>query len=262
MEVIISKYDMILDNMTWSYSSVSSFTTCPAMFKYTYIDAVKRKNNFFSEYGSFSHKILEDYFRNKLDIMELALYYENNYTKNIVSFAPPYPAGMDEKYYKQGLDFFLDFNFEKDKYDIAYIEKKIEATHNDIKLVVKPDLILKEKDTNKHILIDYKTSTPFIKDKPDMKKINEYKKQLYLYSYFINEHLSEKIDLIKLWFLRLNKWYEFDYNADDAADTVNWFYSTILDIKDEEEFPPCDIVKNAYFCQNICSCHDDCQYCS
>ena len=55
--------------MTWSYSSVNSFATCPHMFKLTYIDSVNRKNNFFSEYGLFSHKILENYFKDKLDIM-------------------------------------------------------------------------------------------------------------------------------------------------------------------------------------------------
>ena len=256
----ISKYDFILDNMTWSYSSVSSFGICPTMFKLSYIDAVKRNGNFFSDFGSFSHKILEEYFRNKLDIMELSQYYEKNYTNNIISFAPPYPKGMSEKYYEQGLQFFDNFDFDKNKYDIIDIENKIETVHNDIKLVLKPDLILKDKNNNKTLLIDYKTSTPFKGDKPDMKKIDEYKKQLYLYSYFINNTSETKIDIIKLWFLRLNKWYEFDYNESDAGDVVNWFYYTILDIKSEEEFEPCDTKKNAYFCENICSTKEFCPY--
>ena len=257
---ITYKYETILDNMAWSYSSVNSFATCPHMFKLTYIDSVNRKNNFFSEYGLFSHKILENYFKDKLDIMELALYYENDYAKSIISPPPPYPAGMSEKYYNQGLEFFLNFDFDKEKYNIIYIEKKIQAIFNDIKLVAKPDLILKEKDTGKNILLDYKTSVPFIKEIPNMKKIDEYKKQLYLYSYFTNEQLHANIDIIKLWFLRVNKWYEFAYNEDEAADVVNWFYSTILDIKSEEVFPPCDIKKNAYFCDNLCSVKEHCKY--
>jgi hypothetical protein len=93
-----------------------------------------------------------------------------------------------------------------------------------------------------------------------LKKIDEYKKQLYLYSYFINNTSETKIDIIKLWFLRLNKWYEFDYNESDAGDVVNWFYYTILDIKSEEEFEPCDTKKNAYFCENICSTKEFCPY--
>ena len=66
-----SKYDYILGNLKFSYSSANTFNTCAYAFKLTYIDAVERENNFFGVYGSFMHLILEKYFNKELDFLNL-----------------------------------------------------------------------------------------------------------------------------------------------------------------------------------------------
>ena len=254
-------YNMTLDNMKFSYSSVTSFITCPYMFFLTYIQYEKRSSNFYADFGSFMHLVLEKYFTGELDIMELASYYEEHYDENVKSDVPAYPVGIGDRYKADGMLFFENFDFNKDDYEVVFVEDIIETTHNDIKLVVKPDLVLKDKKTGEYLLLDYKTSNPFSKDgKPDKKKMADYRKQMYLYAYFINHNREYKISKIRLWFVRVNKFDEFDYVEEDAGDVVNWFFNGILNIKFEEEFPPCDTVKNKFFCNCLCSMKAHCNF--
>jgi hypothetical protein len=253
--------DMTLENMKFSYSSVSSFNTCAYGFYLSYIQYAERTGNWFSDFGLLMHETLERYFKGELEIMELAGFYEENYPKMVTSDAPPYPAGIADRYYADGLRFFEEFDFNKDDYEVVFVEDIIETTHNDIKLVVKPDLVLKDKKTGEYLLLDYKTSNPFSKDgKPDKKKMADYRKQMYLYAYFINHNRDYKISKIRLWFVRVNKFDEFDYVEEDAGDVVNWFFNGILNIKFEEEFPPCDTTKNKFFCMNLCGVSAFCPY--
>ena len=253
-------YKMVTDNMVYSFSSVSSFKTCPLMFKLTYINSEDRGKNWYADFGLLMHEVLEKYFKGELDIMELSTFYEENYSKLVTSPPPPYPAGIAVRYYEDGLEFLNNFDFQKDNYNIISIEDEIKTTFNDIKLVVKPDLVLQEKSTGDVILFDYKTSNPFKDDKPDKKKIKDYVNQTYLYSYFINHTKDIKISKIKLWFVRINKWYEFDYNEEEAGNVVNWFYDGILNIRFEENFDHCDTVKGKFFCQNLCSVSSQCPF--
>ena len=256
----MSKYDFILDEMRFSYSSVTNFITCPHQFFLTYIQCENRGKNWYSDFGLLMHETLEKYFKDELDIMELSKYYQDNYSKVVTSEPPPFPKGIADRYYEDGIVFFDNFDFDKDNYEILNIEDKVETTYNNINLVLKPDLVLKEKKTGDVILYDYKTSNPIKSGKWDKKKLEEYHRQMYLYAYFINHTTDIKINKIKLWFVRINKFDEFDYVEKDAEDVVDWLFFKVLDIQFAEEFPPCDIEKNKFFCSQLCSMRSFCKY--
>lgn len=251
---------MVVENMRFSYSSVTSFITCPYGFKLSYIDYNDRSKNWYSDFGLLMHDVLEKHFKDELDIMELSQYYEEQYSIQVTSPAPPYPVGIAERYYDDGLNFFNNFDFNKSNYEIIHIENSIETTYNGVKLIVKPDIVLKDKTTGDTYLVDYKTSDPFKYPSQGKKKLEEYRKQMYLYAYFINHTTDIKINKIKLWFVRINKFDDFDYVEEEAGNVVNWFYNGVLNIQVEEEFPPCDTKKNKFFCQQLCSVSQFCQY--
>ena len=258
--VIMGEYNFILDNMRYSHSSASLFETCKYAFYLTYIECSERSNNFYSDYGLFVHDIMEKYFRRELDVMELSQYYIENYNKLVVSPPPSYPVGIDQKYYDSGLYFFDNFVFDIDNYETIIIEDKIDSVLNDIRLVVKPDLVLRHKETGKNYLIDYKSSNPYKYGKLDAKKVDGYKKQMYLYSYFLEAENNIKIDEIKLWFIRMNTVEVFPYESYMGEDTVKWFYNTILKSKEETDFEPNNTKENNYFCTQICSMRNICPY--
>ena len=248
-----------LDVMKYSFSSVSSFETCPYGFKLTYLDAVPRESNFFSVFGSYCHDILEKFFRGELEVWDLADYYEENYTKFMTIPPPPYPAGMGSQYFDDGLFFFENFEFDKDKYEILLIEDKIELKHKDFSLVIKPDLILKNKETGKLVLLDYKTSK-LKGNKYDDKKMEDYKRQFYLYVFFYWIAKGIEIDKIFVWFIRNNQFKEIPIDRFKMQETIEWFENGITKIKNEMEWKANTDKSNNYFCSFLCSVKNSCIY--
>jgi len=254
-----NEYDFILDNMRFSYSSANSFDTCPHGFFLTYIDAEDRIQNFFSQFGLYVHDILEKWFNNELDLFELPMYYEDHYEENITLSPPPYPKGMAQSYYDDGLNFFENISFDKEKYELISTEDAISYEYNDIKLIIKPDLILKDKESGEMILFDYKTSKLGKNKKKNQEKIDGYLVQFYLYVVFLWIAKDIEINKILVWFVRNQDIMEFAVDPYKAQEAVEWFESTITKIKNETEWKANLDKKNDYFCRFICSTFSECQ---
>ena len=255
------EYDFILDSMTYSFSSASSYETCPYGFYLTYIEAKDRKKNFYSDFGLLCHKIMELYFANELEENEMANYYLDHYDEFVTSPPPTYPKGIDQKAYIEGLEFFKDFSFNKEDYEVVFIEETVyyEEISDNFKLVVKPDLVLKDKKTGEYIMIDYKTSK-LKENKWDDVKIEGYKRQFLLYIHYLQTEKNIKIDKLQVWFIKNKILKTIPFTSDEVNEKVNWFKQTIEKIKTETEWNPNNSKSNAYFCHNLCSVADDCEY--
>jgi uncharacterized protein YfeS len=227
------------------------------MWRLTYIDKEDRNSNFWSEYGSFCHKLLEEYFSGNLEIEDMTEYYEKNYSLNVLMLPPSFPKGMAEKYYQSGLDFFCNFGsygVKRENYEVLGIEEGFTTSYDDILLIVKPDLILRNKKTNKVTLLDYKTS------KFDEKKLDGYKNQLYVYAYFLWAEKHIEVDRIMVWFLRDQKLCEIENNPLEIQKALDWIKETRNKIAEETEWIPNLSKENEYFCSYICSVKNSCKY--
>lgn len=250
--------DSVIRNMTFSYSNMSSFDTCRWGWKLNYIDAEDSEKNFFAEYGSYIHLLLEKFWKDELSSNELADYYEKKYYDNVQCQPPPYPAGMWDSYYDTGLKFFSNFPLVRDDYETVIIEGKVNDVHDGIKVVVKPDLLVRRKSDGKVILMDYKTSKPFRNGKLDMSKVEPYKKQLTLYAHFVELHYGIKIDEISLLFIRLGIQHTFELTDEYRSKTLKWMENTVEKIRTEEEFEADP--SNKYFCDNLCGVRNICTF--
>jgi len=247
----MSRYDFILDSMVYSFSSVNSFEPCPGCFKLTYIDSESRIGNAFSDYGNLVHEVLELFFKDKLKKEDLQDYYLSHFEDAIKTAFPLYPAGMKENYLSAGSYFFENFEFDKSLYDIIFIEDYINFKQGDLEIVVKPDLILKEKSSGKYFLIDYKTAKIKKSKRDYAEQIKEYESQFLLYCYGLWIEKGIIIDKLKIWFIRDNVEYVSIVNPVKIAETLIWFEDTIKKIKEETEWKFKE--KTDYFCQQICS---------
>lgn len=260
----MSEFDFIIDGLRFSHSSMACYNTCPYSFKLTYIDYLSKEDNFFSDYGLFVHKCMEKYFSGELDSFELSEYYRENFDGYVKTPPPPsYYGNMREKYKLQGQSFFDSFNFPLEQYDIITVEDTIFFNLDGIEITARPDLVLKNKQTGKNILYDYKTSYPFKELKngdlvADEKKISSYSNQMFIYAYALRTERKLPISEIVLWFPRAFQEYRIKWEKKKEKGAIEWIKNTVNAIKTTPDFPPDN--SNPYFCNNLCSVRNHCEY--
>lgn len=234
-----------------------------------------------SEFGSFVHDILEQYGKNNIEAKDTLKYYEDNYTKNVVSdftlyMSDAFYKDFAEKYYEDGYKFFRTFNGLQD-IKILEAEKKFELPYKNKFLINgKIDVIGVDKNNNLCI-IDYKSKSTF----KSKKEKEEYLKQLYLYAWaFLTEMEDEEKwlefkekhnlpnlekDTIKLAFymFRKDKWVWFDFDKDKMNDVLKWVENAVNEINDEIFFDPIPEIETGefnFYCKNFCSFRECCKY--
>ena len=273
--------------MTWSFSRVSSFENCALAWKLNYIECADRENNFFAEFGLLVHAALEKYFRDELEVYELAQWYQNNYDKFVKTPVPPFPPNMEEGYFKSGLNYFENFDFPKHEYEVLGIEDSFDVKIGDYTVVIKPDLFLRHKNTKKNILCDYKSSVLFkptssnknviylskgqreypytFKNKDKREQLVHYVRQMYLYCYGLKQYYNIDINEIQLWFVRHNKTLLFPYRTEKSKESIDWFIEEISLIEKEEDWQPItfgldekQLKKVSYWCNFLCSFRSIC----
>ena len=249
----LSDFSFIIEDMIWSFSRLSSFQQCPYQWKLQYIDCAKGENNAFAEFGLLSHKILEKYAKDELELFELSMVYDEKYD-DFIEHKFPYNKHVDlnESYKKQGKDYFDNFSGFGD-YEIISIEEEFEFVMDNIKIKGLLDLLVKDKDGNYHI-IDHKSSDP---KSAKSAKAKEYWKQMTLYAIWV--YVKYGVFPVKLHInaFRKQQWFIIDFDENEIDKIKKWVIDTVDVILKEEEFLP---KSDAYFCRNLCNFRNLCEY--
>lgn len=246
-------YDFIIDNMTWSFSRLNAYYTCPKMWEFSYIDCEKGLSNSFADFGSFSHQILEKYAKGEAEIYELASMYEEGYKQSVpLPFPPNKFCSLSDKYYEAGYTYFENFEGFGD-FEIVEAEKELSFTVDYYKITGFIDLLLKDKEGNFHIY-DHKSST--VKSKTS-EKAKEYWRQLYLYSIAIYDEYGIYPKQLHINAFKEGKIYTIDFDVKEVDKVKKWVLDTIELLKKEEKFLP---KSESFFCSFICSYRQMCEY--
>ena len=97
-------YEPLIRDMIWSYSRVKSFGDCPYRWFLRYIKKHKGKELFFASYGTFAHKLLEQYYKGELSQEKLSGTYLGNFKEEVKGSAPD--KKIFTNYFKDGLKYF------------------------------------------------------------------------------------------------------------------------------------------------------------
>jgi len=243
--------------MLWSYSRLTSFYTCPYMWYQNYITKeTPQEDNFYAQYGTFIHSILEKFYRGDLAIFELVDYYIENF-KNVVTKRTS--EKIFNSYYESGIDYFS--SFKPIKQHILGVEKEIKFKVGEYDFIGYIDLLTQ--DDNYNITVtDHKTAKiDFLKNGSLNKKsatlIDGYKKQLYLYSKAIIDEYGRFPKFLQWNFIRNDVLYNVPFVEKEYHETLDWCIDTIKEIENEQLFLP-NI--DSGFCNFICSYRNDCEY--
>ena len=249
-------YSNIIENMTWSYSRINSFFTCPYQFYLKYVLSSRSQKQFFSDYGSFMHKILEKHLLGDLSKEEAIQYYCDNYNTEIQGIAPN--KKISSNYFRQGYRYLENMNFDNETLAVEHeVRFKLADKYEFVGII---DRVSRTKDGT--ILVDdhkSKTLSPRSMKKQSSlknKELDEYLRQLYLYSIPVAEEFGQP-KYLRFNCFRTQTWITEPFKTEDFLRTQEWAILAIQTIISNEDWSP-DM--EYWKCKYICDQHENCDY--
>lgn len=245
------------DNFRWSFSKLAAYKQCKRSFYLQYIVANQEEqiDSYYSQYGSFAHQLLEQYYKGDLPAFCLADAWRDGYESAVTMPPPRFPAGLGDRYFAAAENYFENFRGLPDQYEVLSVENKFVITLNGKNISGIADLVIRDKNTGDIEVIDHKS-----KSMSSLKKErNVYRKQLYLYALWVHEEYGKwPTRLIFNMFKEHTEIVE-EFDMDALNETKQWFIDTIEEIEASDVFEDWDTNYSSYFCGNICSCAGECE---
>lgn len=238
--------------MQWSFSRMNSYYSgCPREWKAHYIDCEDTCDSFDGQAGSSAHETLEAFFKGEISEFETASFFEELYKKK-VTLPCPYPNG-DTKFPKI-LDYFNNFSFDFDKWEVLGVELKVNFMVGNHECVGYIDLLLRNKETGEITLMDHKSSQ--IKQlkngnisKTDQEHFKAFVRQQYLYSDYVLKKYG-RVDCLSWNMFTQGNIITIPWKKEEMNETFKWAEETIASIENETEFPA---NPSFFYCSSLCS---------
>ena len=226
-------------------------------------DLYLAEGNFYAELGSYTHEILAMIFNGDLAIEDAAQYFIDHYDENVFYTAPQ--ATM-HKATTSIIDYLANMDLDwLNKYDVMGVEMRQEFEIAGEQCVGIIDLLLRDKNDSKIVIMDHKsTEYPFTRTGSVKKKLAEsfakYKMQMYLYAKLVYEMYGE--------YPKEMTWHHFKDGGKLATipfilaeyeQVMAWFTDTVGKIKEEGSF---DANTDFFYCTRLCNFRHSCEYCA
>ena len=247
----------LVDLMTWSHSRLKCYAGCPYQFYLKYLENLDEAPTFFAEYGSLIHDILARYYQGRIVPEEAQNEFMISFVTDIESSAPS--ADIHNAFFKSGVvatgsPSLIDGN-------ILGIEQRFEYDVCGRPFIGFVDMVYEDRD-GALVILDHKSRS--LKPRSTRKKptltdieLDDYLKQLYLYSIPIRERYGRYPDFLEFNCYRTGtrikeRFYEANLDA-----TKQWAVDTIETIRHDTRWAP----SLEYFkCRNLCGFYNQCEY--
>ena len=172
-------------------------------------------------------------------------------------------------------DYFASIDFSwLGGYDILGVEKKINFNISGHPFIGFIDLLLRDKNDGKIVILDNKSSEyPFKNDGKIKAKLqdtfNKYKKQMYLYAYAVNQEYGEFPKTL-MWnhFKDGGRIADIPVSKEELENVVFWAAGLIEKIKNDETYlsiidessETSQLKKEYWYCNNLCNFRSSCEY--
>lgn len=252
----VINYAPVIDDMIWSYSRIRSFYDCKYRWYLKYIRMVKSKKMFFSSYGLFMHKILEEYYKGLITNKEAVSMYLSMYVDHVAPLAPNHTVARN--YFEDGLSHLANIN--PMKYETLMVEKEVRFCVGNYRFVGYIDYI--GKSSNGVAIVDHKSRNLKPRSKKGKKtrsdiELDQYLNQLYIYSIPISDMFGLEVKSLCFNCFRSNTFIDEPFEEEKLSESKEWLVSSISKIRSESEFKP----SPDYFkCSYLCDVHHECEY--
>jgi len=249
-------FDFMAARDKWSYSKLTAFAACPHEWKRLYVDHAAAEGNFFAEFGSWCHRVLEGYCKKELTARQALSLYKREYDRHVTHDAPfNMWSDLAASYYSRGCEFFSSLDLGLRRSEVLGVERLVEFRLQRYPFVGFVDLILRDRKTGRITIVDHKSGGLKILrsgevSKTDRARFLDYKRQLYLYSIPVIREFGPVSTLA--WNLMKDRTtYRIAWRQDEYDATIAWALATIRRIRSAARFPRNRT--NAFYCDNLCS---------
>lgn len=247
-------YRPLIEGMTWSYSRVETFESCPYKWFLKYIKKYEDEDQFFATYGSFMHKLIERFYRGELSEGQMLSTFLTDYKKEIKGQRPK--ANVVENYISDGVSYLKSFT--RFPYKMIDVEHKVDFKINGYPFVGYIDF-LGESDSGL-VIIDNKSrdlkprsgkTKPTAKDK----ELDTMMRQLYIYSEAVKQEFGVLPSTLCFNCFRSSTLIQEPFNFDAFEEAKAWAVNKIKSIENAEDFEKKD---NFFSCKYICGVNRYC----
>lgn len=249
-------YRPLIEDMVWSFSRIRCFNDCPYRWFLIYIKNSKRTPRFYSSYGSFVHKLIEQFYKGELEKEEMCIKFLFDFSNEVKGIRPQ--ESTVQKYIKAGLNYFK--NFKPFPFETVAVEEKVEFDVDGIPFVGFIDY--HGVTGSEHYIVDNKSKdlrprsnrkTPTVKDK----ELDEMLRQLYIYSAAIKQKYGKFPKSLCFNCFKTGTFIEEPFSEEAYDEAVKWAKENIENIKNADDFHP---NRDFFSCNYICDVSDECCY--
>lgn len=244
-----------LDEMEWSFSNIKCFETCKKSWYRKYILGEKGCGNFYADFGTLAHNMLEQVALGKIKPIDMRRFVEYNWNDAIAN-EPPLQFGkgdLGEIYYNQLMELCEYFEGFKDTTIGTEIEfhTTIHTKHGEKPFIGFIDRLSKWDDD--YIITDYKSKSKF----NSKKELAKYAIQLYVYSKYVYETYGVFPKMLKFFLFRNGEEVVIEFKKEDYDSAIQYVGDVIDSVYDETNF---ENNYSYFFCKNLCMYRYDCSF--
>jgi hypothetical protein len=251
-------YTQQIQRMTWSYSRVKAFYDCPYRWflKYLHRPKLAEKRMFFSDYGSFVHKLIAQFYTQGKTPQQLCDDYLCEFRTQVAGHAQS--MKVFQNYFNSGFQYLK--NFQPFQLEPVTVEKEARFHVDGIPFTGYIDFLGKK--DGEFYIIDHKSrmlkprstrAKPTVSDR----ELDAYLRQLYLYSIAVEEEFGQKPKALCFNCFRSQTMIVEPFREEAYEEAKTWITSKIHEIEQEGSFKP-DV---EYFkCKHLCEMQDHCEY--
>ena len=249
-------YKPLISDMTWSFSRVESFDSCPYKWFLRYIRGWKEDGMFYASYGTLMHEIIRKYYEGELTKPQMVTYFLTHFKTDVVGERPQ--ESTVQKYINSGVEYLK--NFKPFPYNTVLVEKTVNFDVDGIPFVGILDYV-GERD-GKYCIVDNKSRELKPRSgraKPTQKDIelDNMLKQLYIYSEAVHKLFGKYPDVLAFNCFRNGVFIEEPFKMDEFISTKEWVKNELKRIENEEDFAP---NPNQFTCRWLCGLSHKCIY--
>lgn len=244
-------------DFVWSFSRIKSFNDCKYGWWLRYIDDSETEDKFFAQFGTLIHDLLAKFYEGVLNKNELVSQYLCRFVREVSAPAPN--QKVYSGYFSDGLDYLKSFVDEKRI--VLGVEKEVNFSIEGIKFIGFIDLIIKDENGDIHIVDhksrDLKPYSKRTKKTNSDKELDDYYKQLYLYSNAIKDEYGCYPTYLSFNCFRNKNYIKEQFHLEKLVETNRWAVDMVKKIKANTDWSP---DYDWFKCTYICDLCKECEY--